>query len=116
MPIVVYFAIQLGFIGKIGRYELNAFGNIILSILLLMVDFCFFILVFQDTDRKLKTFNFGSKKLKSYPYRLMMFYFISSCIYTIVLLSDSTFYVLFGLNLLIGLYVVIENPYDKWTL
>ena len=107
LPIVLYFSIQLGFIGKVGRYELSSFANIMLSILLLMLDFCFFILVFQDTDKKLKTFNFGSKKLKSYPNRLMMFYFGTCCLFTIVLLSDFTFYVLFGMTLITGIYVFV---------
>ena len=86
LPIVVYFSIQLGFIGKVGHYEMGSFGNIILSILLLMVDFFFFILVFQDTDKKMKMFNFGSKKLKSYPYRLVTLYFASTCVFNIFLL------------------------------
>lgn len=107
LPIVLYFSVQLGFIGKVGRYELSSFANIMLSILLLMLDFCFFILVFQDTDKKLKMFNFGSKKLKSYPNRLMMFYFATCCLFTIVLLSEFTFYVLAAMTLLIGIYVVV---------
>jgi hypothetical protein len=115
MPLVVYFSIQLGFIGKVGKYELSSFGNIMSSILLLMIDFCFFILVFQDTDKKLKMFNFGSKKLKSYPYRLIMFYFGVVCLFTIVLLSQFTFYVLLGMNVLVGIYVFVENPFDKCT-
>ena len=116
LPIVLYFSIQLGFIGKVGRYELSSFANIMLSILLLMLDFCFFILIFQDTDKKLKTFNFGSKKLKSYPNRLMMFYFATCCLFTIVLLSEFTFYVLCGMTLIIGIYTFVENPYEKISL
>lgn len=107
MPIVLYFSIQLGFIGKVGRYELSSFANIMLSILLLMLDFCFFILVFQDTDKKLKMFNFGSKKLKSYPNRLMMFYFGTCCLFTIVLLSEFTTYVLFAMTIITGIYVFV---------
>ena len=95
------------FIGKVGRYELSSFANIMLSILLLMLDFCFFILIFQDTDKKLKTFNFGSKKLKSYPNRLMMFYFATCCLFTIVLLSEFTFYVLCGMTIITGIYVFV---------
>jgi len=104
-PLVVYFAVQLAFIGRVGRYELNSFANIILSILLLLVDFCFFILIFQDSDKKAKMFNFGSKKLKNYPNRLMMAYFFLVCVFTVVLLSDFTLYVLIGMNVMVGIYV-----------
>ena len=116
LPIVLYFSIQLGFIGKVGRYELSSFANIMLSILLLMLDFCFFILIFQDTDKKLKTFNFGSKKLKSYPNRLMIFYFVTCCLFTIVLLSEFTFYVLCSMTLITGIYTIVQNPYEKISL
>ena len=61
-------------------------------------------------------FNFGSKKLQSYPYRLMMFYFATACIFSIVLLSEITFYVLLGLNLMIAIFVIVENPFTKITL
>lgn len=104
-PLVVYFAVQLAFIGRIGRYELSSFANIILSILLLLVDFCFFILIFQDGDKKAKMFNFGSKKLKNYPNRLMMAYFFLVCVFTVVLLSDFTLYVLIGMNVVVGIYI-----------
>ncbi len=116
LPIVLYFSVQLAFIGRIGQYVLPAFANIILSILLLLVDFSFFILVFQDTDKKVKLFNFGSKKLKAYPNRLIMAYFCLVCVYTIVLLTDYTLYVLIVMNLCVGVYTWVENPFDRFSL
>ena len=61
-------------------------------------------------------FNFGNKRLKSYPYRLMMLYFTTACLFSIVLLSEITFYALVGLNLMIAIYVVVDNPFEKNTL
>ena len=61
-------------------------------------------------------FNFGSKKLKNYPNRLMMAYFFLVCVFTVVLLSDFTLYVLIGINVLVGIYIWVENPFEKFTL
>lgn len=87
-----------------------------LSILLLLVDFSFFILIFQDGDKKAKMFNFGSKKLKSYPNRLMMAYFFLVCAFAVVLLSEFSLYVLIGINVLVGVYIWVQNPFDKFSL
>lgn len=116
LPIVLYFSIQLAYIGKVGNYELPSFANIIVSILLLVADFSFLIVIFQDTDKKDKLFTFGSKKLKTYPNRLLVFYFCLVCIFAIVLVSDYSLYVLIGLNIAVGTYIWIQNPFQRFSL
>lgn len=58
LPIVVYFAFQLAFISKIGKFTFMTMANVILSFIFMLLGFYFIFLVYGDIVRANKTFKF----------------------------------------------------------
>ncbi len=58
LPIIAYFVFQLAFMSKIAKFTYSSAPNAVFSIVLLIADFYFIVLVYNDIEKSNKNFKF----------------------------------------------------------
>ncbi len=61
LPIIIFFAFQLAFMSHVNSFTFGKTSNIFLCIVFTILSFLFIVLLFYDTERRDKIFNFNRK-------------------------------------------------------